>query len=702
MSGVLVAAGPLEFVSPLGPFGWAVLAGVPVGIIALYFLKLRRRPVQVPSTLLWRRSLEDLHVNSLFQRLRQNLLLFLQLLAVGLAMLALAGPRVRGLERQGQRLVLAIDESASMGATDVEPSRIEEAKAQAKKIVAAMEANDLAMIVAFSDRARVVANYTSNKDLLARRLDAIRPTQAATSLREALQLVAGLANPQKQVGEGVIATSVVPPKLFLFTDGGFPDVEGFSLGNIEPEVVVIGPPPPPVEQSVTQGERKYQPASDNVAILALETSRDKRDPDRFHIFGRVHNYRAEPVETRALLLRRDAAAPREEGVVIDAVELALGPRSDQGFEFDLSGPSESAGPAALEVRLEVDDALPLDDRAFVTFGKPRKARVLVVTEGNRFLTGALVTEDTVKLADVTEMTSDEARSDAVARELAAGGYDLVIYDRVRPESPPEASTLSFGILPPNLADVATREVEYPVILDWDYAHPLMQYVRDLNRVIVRKALAVSEAPRGAVELIKSNEGPIAFALPRGGFVDAVVTFPLVEGGQTNTNWPLQYSYPLFILNALRVLGHASDASAGESHAPGHTIALRTDSPTETLEVVDPAGKSVELGRSPQGTFLYGGADATGIYQARWGEDGRLAFTVNLFDPRESDLAPRGQVPPGVPDDQADQYRIKIGYNAVKQRRLEAPAQREWWWWIALGALGVVLVEWYVYNRRVYV
>ena len=73
---------PMELNTPLGLAAWAVLAGVPVGIIALYFLKLRRRPVQVPSTLLWRRSLEDLHVNSLFQRLRRNLLLFLQLLAV--------------------------------------------------------------------------------------------------------------------------------------------------------------------------------------------------------------------------------------------------------------------------------------------------------------------------------------------------------------------------------------------------------------------------------------------------------------------------------------------------------------------------------------------------------------------------------------------------------------------------------------------
>src|SRR5690242_20557650 len=105
---------PIEMNTPLGLTAWSVLAGVPVGIIALYFLKLRRRPVRVPSTLLWQRSLEDLHVNSLFQRLRRNLLLFLQLLAVALAMLALAGPQMKGSGATGQRFVLMIDNSASM------------------------------------------------------------------------------------------------------------------------------------------------------------------------------------------------------------------------------------------------------------------------------------------------------------------------------------------------------------------------------------------------------------------------------------------------------------------------------------------------------------------------------------------------------------------------------------------------------------
>src|SRR5512142_1191179 len=237
-------APPVQFASPLGGVAWALLAGIPVGIIALYFLKLRRRPVPVPSTLLWRRSLEDLHVNSPFQRLRRNLLLFLQLLAVLLAMLALAGPRVEGTTGEGRRFILAIDNSASMSATDVAPSRLAWAKGEAKKVVASMEDDDLAMVITFSDRAKVVSNYSGARRLLRRRIDAIGPTQASTSLREALQVAAGLANPAKQIGEGVVATKVGLPKLMVYPDGGFADGEGFSLGNPGPVVGGIGPPPP--------------------------------------------------------------------------------------------------------------------------------------------------------------------------------------------------------------------------------------------------------------------------------------------------------------------------------------------------------------------------------------------------------------------------------------------------------------------------
>src|SRR3954468_14935144 len=280
---------PVHFSTPLRGAEWAVLAGIPVAIIALYFLKLRRRPVQVPSTLLWRRSLEDLHVNSLFQRLRQNLLLFLQLLAVFLAMAALAGPRIQGTAGQGQRFVLAIDDSASMSAQDVAPSRLARAKEAAQQVVNAMDSDDLAMVIAFADQAKVVSNYSGDKRLLLRRIDAIAPTAGTTSLREALQVAAGLANPSKQIGEGVEASKVVTPKLKIYTDGGFADVEGFSLGNLEPEVIVIGPPPlpyvDPADPKAKDSDRPRAKAPcDNVALLALQTRRSDERTDLFQIF----------------------------------------------------------------------------------------------------------------------------------------------------------------------------------------------------------------------------------------------------------------------------------------------------------------------------------------------------------------------------------------------------------------------------------
>src|SRR6516225_1411677 len=123
----------LSYHIPIPRWASLLLVLAPFLIILLYFLKLKRKPLQVPSTFLWRKSIEDLHVNSLFQWLRDNVLLLLQLLIVLLLIYSVLAFQVHGGTTTGKHFILLLDNSASMSATDVQPSRRVWAKHEALK-----------------------------------------------------------------------------------------------------------------------------------------------------------------------------------------------------------------------------------------------------------------------------------------------------------------------------------------------------------------------------------------------------------------------------------------------------------------------------------------------------------------------------------------------------------------------------------------
>src|SRR5918998_3653744 len=114
----------MPFLAPLGLLG---LLAIPL-IVALYVLRLRRDERTVSSTYLWQQLVRDIEANAPWQRLRRSLLLLLQLLLVVALAVIVARPfgeRPAGLARD---LVLVIDASASMRATDVFPDRLPAAK----------------------------------------------------------------------------------------------------------------------------------------------------------------------------------------------------------------------------------------------------------------------------------------------------------------------------------------------------------------------------------------------------------------------------------------------------------------------------------------------------------------------------------------------------------------------------------------------
>src|SRR5215211_6494209 len=112
---------------------WSLLWALPIGglIVVMYILKLRRKDVVVSSTFLWRQVIRDVQANAPFQKLRKNLLLLLQLIAVVLLVMAIARPFFRTQGLGGRSVVIVVDTSASMTATDVSPSRLEAAKREA-------------------------------------------------------------------------------------------------------------------------------------------------------------------------------------------------------------------------------------------------------------------------------------------------------------------------------------------------------------------------------------------------------------------------------------------------------------------------------------------------------------------------------------------------------------------------------------------
>jgi hypothetical protein len=121
------------FANPAGL--WAALLLGP--LMLLYML--RHRPVRrrVPSTLLWKGVAQAQVSTSPFQRLRRSLSLLLMIAATASLTFAIAGLRVPGGTTRGLPLVVIIDTTASMGASDGGQTRLDAARELARRAIAA-------------------------------------------------------------------------------------------------------------------------------------------------------------------------------------------------------------------------------------------------------------------------------------------------------------------------------------------------------------------------------------------------------------------------------------------------------------------------------------------------------------------------------------------------------------------------------------
>jgi len=208
--------------------------------------------------------------------------------------------------------------------------------------------------------------------------------------------------------------------------------------------------------------------------------------------------------------------------------------------------------------------------------------------------------------------------------------------------------------------------------------PLLQFV-EWRGVNVRAAREVS-AP-WAQPIVEAGGGPLLVAGETGGRRIAMLTFDLRD-----SDLPLRIAFPVLMANITAWLSPGQALEFSGSLQPGEPAALSPGAGDSAVLVRKPGGEERVLTIEEEQTLLFEETDEPGIYSviARQGDGDRLAgsFAVNLFAPEESAIAPAPA--------------LQLGQRTVDAPQAGDIGRREFWPWLAVLALAVLMVEWWVH------
>jgi len=565
----------------LNPISLLYLLTIPP-VVLLYFLRLRRRSRVVSSTLLWRDAVADLQANAPFQRLRRNLLLFLQVLLLALLAVLIARPFLTLRALSGESEVIVIDGSASMQATDEKPSRLAVAKRAAARIVADLSRGDEACIIEAGGRTRVRAGFTTNKRELQAAIDQVTAGDTETALRDAMALAVSLA--RKKRGAEIV----------LISDGALDPLEDLSLGGERVRFVRVGK------------------GSSNVGITAMDARRDYSTRGALQLFVQMTSFADQPTSFVLETYHEDS--------LVDARPIELPARGSRGEVFaDL--PYEAG---AVRAHIDLNDDLAADNSGYAYLLLRREISVLLVTAGNLFLQKALEVDPRVR---VTQTTPTDY--------TGLGSFDVTVFDGWAPPHLAEGSYLLIHTAADNAPVQVAGEVTTPSVVRWNDRHPLTRHV-SFEDVAIADALAVRPRAWGQA-LVEAEATPLLVCGEEAKIRAVFIGFALER-----SNLPLRAAFPILIQNCLEWLSASGDSLTNRSVKTGDAVPVPTLGRRGVLLVDCPDGASVRLPIEAD-RAVFDATDRAGLYQVRAGNAVHYAFVANLLSQTESKIKPRGEV-----------------------------------------------------------
>lgn len=558
----------------LAPAGLALLA-LAVPILLLYMLKLRRKSVQVSSTLLWERLLRDQQANTPWQKLKRNLLLFLQLLILAALVFALARPALPTPVVASGAVIVLLDASASMNATDVSPSRFETAHRSVGTLINSLPNGSQMTLITVSSQPQTLIAAESDKALLRSALGTARPTQSGADWQSAFALAAAAARNLPDV------TTVI------VSDGGLP-AEGLPT---------------------LPGDARYVPigmSDDNLAISALALRGGQ-------LFAEVTNYSTAPRSALLSLYRG------EELLTARQLELGAGESDSLSLENLPAAPgiyrariSDPAGDSAL-------DAFPLDDTAFAVNQDAATRRVLLVSTGNLYLEQLLAS-----LPGIQPFRS-------LTGEIPPDPFDLYLFDGAYPSQALPGSLLLVN--PPSNPHFVVGSAFQPAEMR-AREHPLTRYV-DWSNVHILQTSSVS-LPDWADALIEADGRPLVFAGETGGRRVAVLTFDLRQSDlPLQVAYPILFSNLINYLVPPAAFDDSQALRPGDNLSlvpPPGVERIVVAAPSGKLYTLFPSAASLAFTDTDETGYYAVNFLSKDTARAEY-------FAVNLFDPSESNIRP---------------------------------------------------------------
>ncbi len=624
----------------LNPAAFYLLAVIPI-VVALHFLKLRRHTHRVPSIMLWLSADEDRRANVPFQRLRNLLLLMLQVLFLLLVTFSAARPALHRPGFMPGRAILIVDNSASMLSTEMGQTRLALAKQAALQHIEQVSAEG-GMMLMLTNATAVQVAFTTDTAKLQHAIENIPKSEAPRNLQPVFDAVTHYAESPQD-------------KIFFISDN-FENLPDISL---------------PIHKIGVGG------AAQNVGIVHFSV---EIVADKYEVLVGIRNFTDAPRELDVQLA--------VEGEPFDEKTASIPPgKTSILFSDDPSGLEDKV----ISARLQLKDDFGVDNRAYALLSTVAPLRILLVSDNSKSSLPALLRTygEHVQL-HLVEPADYHGTGDAhiaifdggtrAGREAFGGFSEVTSGTHLVFINP--GSNLPF--IPEDARGV--EEVAAPLrVIETDETHPLMvgvliqglQVLESTYRKLPLSGRSLMETEKGALIWLGQESSSQFLVFEFNAFNLDIPSFALtVPDGQLFfyhcLEWFEARSTPLqsFAFQEGQTR-HAFRAGEHVRIAPiGEEIALHVQKPDDkTVEVVD---------------SIFTETDQVGVYTL-FADDRQLErFTVNLMDPKESALPHPGAVPTAeVPT------AIESGLQPMTQEVWRIPA---------LLACVVLLLEWWFYHR----